>query len=180
MGHGAEGSRGRRFGKGMRRRDGERGASAVEFALIASLLFLIVFGIIQFGLAYNRVQGLQAATREGARIGSLPTSDVQDMLDRVVNTLSATISAPTIGPGARFSASPAESNSYLWITRRDAGNGSLTTFSDVTQQPCDASSGAEKGDTIIVDMSYRMLIQIPPVMSFPVTIRATGEFLCER
>jgi Flp pilus assembly pilin Flp len=48
----------------------ERGASAVEFALVASLLFLILFGVIQFGIAYNRVQGLNSAGREGSRAAS--------------------------------------------------------------------------------------------------------------
>jgi Flp pilus assembly protein TadG len=163
----------------MRFRDGERGASAVEFALIASLLFLIVFGIVQFGLAYNRVQGLQAATREGARVGSLPTSSVDDIETRVTNTLSATISAPNTGPGNRFSANPATNFSYIWITRRDAVDNSLTTYATGADHPCNGSYGAEKGDTILVDMSYRMLIQVPPIMSFPVTIKATGEFLCE-
>jgi Flp pilus assembly protein TadG len=50
----------------------------VEFALIASLLLLIMFGIIQFGIAYNRVQGLNSAGREGARAASIgaPISEV--------------------------------------------------------------------------------------------------------
>ena len=55
----------------MRRLKDEKGASAVEFALVASLLFLILFGIIQFGIAYNRVQGLNSAGREGARAASI-------------------------------------------------------------------------------------------------------------
>jgi Flp pilus assembly protein TadG len=45
----------------------ERGASAVEFALLAPILFMLVFGIIQLGMAYHRQQGLEAASREGAR-----------------------------------------------------------------------------------------------------------------
>jgi hypothetical protein len=49
----------------------ERGASAVEFAIVASLLFLILFGVIQFGIAYNRVQGLNSAGREGSRAASI-------------------------------------------------------------------------------------------------------------
>jgi Flp pilus assembly protein TadG len=52
----------------------ERGASAVEFAIIISLLFIVLFGIIQFGIAYNRYQGLQAAAREGARVASVGDS----------------------------------------------------------------------------------------------------------
>lgn len=53
------------------REQGERGASMVEFAIILTLLFLLVFGIIQFGIAFNRDQGIQAAAREGARIAAV-------------------------------------------------------------------------------------------------------------
>ena len=49
----------------------ESGASAVEFAIVLSVLLLFVFGIIQFGIAYNRDQGLKAAAREGARVASV-------------------------------------------------------------------------------------------------------------
>lgn len=55
----------------MRRLREEKGASAVEFAIVASLLLMILFGIIQFGIAYNRVQGLNSAGREGARAASI-------------------------------------------------------------------------------------------------------------
>ena len=34
----------------LRRRRGEQGAAAVEFALIAMILFTLLFGIIQFSL----------------------------------------------------------------------------------------------------------------------------------
>ena len=40
--------------------------------MILPLLILLVFGIVQFSLAYNRQQGLHAAARKGARIASLP------------------------------------------------------------------------------------------------------------
>jgi Flp pilus assembly protein TadG len=45
----------------------EEGASAVEMALIAPLLFMLVFGIIGFGLAFLQVQSIRTAVREGGR-----------------------------------------------------------------------------------------------------------------
>ncbi len=39
----------------------------VEFAILAPLLFLLVFGIIEFGRAYNAQNTLTHAAREGAR-----------------------------------------------------------------------------------------------------------------
>jgi Flp pilus assembly protein TadG len=35
------------------------------------LLFMLLFGVVQFGMAYNRTQGLQAAAREGARLAAI-------------------------------------------------------------------------------------------------------------
>lgn len=54
-----------------RRRRGERGASAVEFALMMPLLLLLVFGMIDFGYAINRHAALSNAAREGVRVASL-------------------------------------------------------------------------------------------------------------
>jgi Flp pilus assembly protein TadG len=54
-----------------RRLRDERGASAVEFALIVPLLIALVVGIIEFGHAFQ-VQGqLSAAAREGVRAMAL-------------------------------------------------------------------------------------------------------------
>jgi Flp pilus assembly protein TadG len=45
----------------------ERGAAAVEFALILPVLLLILIGIIEFSLAFNAQLSLNQAAREGAR-----------------------------------------------------------------------------------------------------------------
>ena len=48
---------------------GQRGASAVEFALVLPLLVVLVFGIIEFGLLLYNQQVITNASREGARAG---------------------------------------------------------------------------------------------------------------
>ena len=50
-----------------RRLLGERGAAAVEFALVVPVLLLLLFGIIEFSKALNTQATLSAAAREGAR-----------------------------------------------------------------------------------------------------------------
>lgn len=65
------------------RRRGERGASAVEFALVVPLLLAILFAIIDFGFAINRYTMLNNATREGVRAASLSASGSE--VDKVVN-----------------------------------------------------------------------------------------------
>ena len=51
------------------KRSRERGAAAVEFALILPVLVLILFGIIEFGLLLYDQQVITNASREGARAG---------------------------------------------------------------------------------------------------------------
>ncbi|GAP54228.1 tade family protein [Arthrobacter sp. Hiyo6] len=50
----------------MRKRN-EKGAAAVEFALILPVLLLILIGIVEFSLAFNAQLSLNQAAREGAR-----------------------------------------------------------------------------------------------------------------
>ena len=45
----------------------ERGAAAVEFALILPVLLLMVLGMLEFSRAYNAQISLSGAAREGAR-----------------------------------------------------------------------------------------------------------------
>ncbi len=57
---------GRRSGNDSR----DRGAVAVEFALLLPMLLLLLFGIIDFGRALNAQITLTQAAREGARLAS--------------------------------------------------------------------------------------------------------------
>ena len=52
----------------------QKGASAVEFALVLPLLMLITFGIIEFGMFIYNQQVLTNASREGARAGIVASS----------------------------------------------------------------------------------------------------------
>lgn len=51
----------------MRRLRDETGAAAVEFALVAPVLFMLLFGIIEFGNVYNVQIQVTSAAREAAR-----------------------------------------------------------------------------------------------------------------
>ena len=75
----------------------ERGAAMVEMAIVLPVLLILVFAIIEMGIALNRVQAFQAAAREGARIGSLETTTSGE-IDAAVTGALVGISgdAPTI------------------------------------------------------------------------------------
>lgn len=65
-----------RFAMRLREADRTRGAAAVEFAIVLTLLLMIVFGVIDFGRSYNAKETLTQAAREGARLVALNQSNV--------------------------------------------------------------------------------------------------------
>ena len=64
----------RRASPTTRRGRTQRGAVAVEMALVLPLLLVLVFGIIDFGRAFNAQVTLTQAAREGARLAALCNS----------------------------------------------------------------------------------------------------------
>jgi Flp pilus assembly protein TadG len=86
----------------MRRKlRGEEGAAAVEFALVVSLLFVLLFGIMEFGLAFFELQNLRSATREGARsaaIGGTRTEISEAIVDGSSGAISSGYDGFTLSP----------------------------------------------------------------------------------
>ena len=75
----------------IRRTSAERGAAAVEFALIVPILLLLIFGIVEFSRLYNVQLSLSNAAREGAR-----TMAIENDLTLTRNAIIA--SAPSVNP----------------------------------------------------------------------------------
>lgn len=85
----------------------DRGAQAVEFALILPVLLIVVLGIINFAYLFGQKLAINQAVREGARAavvvgsgaGSTPLALVQDAANGslISNTSTITSSAPTAG-----------------------------------------------------------------------------------
>jgi Flp pilus assembly protein TadG len=66
----------------------DRGATAVEFALLLPLLLLIVMGIVDFGRMLNAQQTLTQAAREGARLVALAQPNVTGRTQAAASGLS--------------------------------------------------------------------------------------------
>ena len=66
----------------------QRGGAALEFAITAPLLFAVLFGIGDFGVAMFKKEVLTNATREGARYGIVLTvpRKTTDQIHTVVQT----------------------------------------------------------------------------------------------
>lgn len=154
---------------------GQSGAAAVEFALIMIPLVLILFGIIEFGLAYNRQQGMHAGSREAARVASIGASyaDVADAFESAVDTiatadlrLNVTV---TEADGTQYSAVP--------------GAGGFAAPSDGVfgaGEPCDGADEAERVQvTVRVSDSDKYGVSIPfgPIVGQDFESKAV--FVCE-
>jgi hypothetical protein len=64
-----------------------RGVAAVEFAVIAPLMLMLTFGLIEIGRVMLVKQTATHATREGARISVRPNVSNEEIYDRVVEEL---------------------------------------------------------------------------------------------
>lgn len=84
----------------------EHAAALVEFAIVLPVLFLIVFGIIDFGRALYFMNNLTSAVREGARLASTQispdpttsgsTAAVQSTVQSFVVNFGGNAGAPTV------------------------------------------------------------------------------------
>lgn len=63
----------------------ERGASAVEFALVSGILFTLIFGTIQYGLYFWSLQSGAQAAREAARQAAVGSLDCDALRAAVLN-----------------------------------------------------------------------------------------------
>ena len=135
----------------------ERGAEAVEFALILPVFLTLVFGIVDFGYMINRDTMINNASREGARQGSVNTDP--NAIECVVRRSLATVEPVGAGTNCRPTGTPKVT---VTITCRKPDNVTACTGTF----PTDALSGG----TVIVKVDYTHL-WITPVGS---TIRSGG------
>jgi len=76
-----------------RHRHAERGATAVEFALVAPVFFLLIFAILEFGWYFFVEHTIQYATREGTRLALVgvqlndPGGNPMSREDSIISTI---------------------------------------------------------------------------------------------
>ncbi len=107
----------------------QRGAVAVEFALLLPVLLLILVGTIQFGILFSQYQVMEGAAREGARCaavqGAGSTCVVQDRVDAALPggyTRSAPVSVVVEGGGTACTSSTVGENvTVSWSQDFDTG-----------------------------------------------------------
>jgi Flp pilus assembly protein TadG len=132
----------------------ENGAAAVEFAILASVLVMLIFGVLEFGLNFWQVQNLRAATREGARTAAVRGTPTQ-VSDALVNASSGSLPAGFVG----FTISPANG-----CTQQTVGQ-------EVTVTIQNAALPSSVRDAFTIN--------IPFIPSFTTNPTLSGTFRCE-
>lgn len=151
---------------GLRRRDAS-GAAAVEFALLAPIFIMVVFGIISFGLVFAQQLGLSNGARQAARGGVVKGATCAQIYAQAQDA------AGTIG----MSGSSVTVTITRGATSASATNPCGATPATSSTQPC---AGSTAGDSVYVKTAYTSQLIIPPVIfksSYP--INATGAYECE-
>jgi Flp pilus assembly protein TadG len=68
-------------------RAASRGAAVVEFALVAPLLILLLFGIVEFGFVFNDYQSVRQGVRDATRVAvvnNVPNCSTGDATDDLI------------------------------------------------------------------------------------------------
>lgn len=132
----------------------ERGAAAVEFALIVPVLIVMIFGMVDMGMAINAQAIVGNAAREGARAASFNGANVT-----ATTTVVTSATKNLIGTAATTT-----------ITCQAIGT--ATTINCSTASP---------GDSVVVQVNYTYKWLTPGVLGLPgqSPIAATSQMRIE-
>lgn len=110
----------------------EKGGSLIEFAIISPLLFVILFGIIEFGILLYDKAMITNASREGARLGIVfaPNRITDAEIRQAVKN-------------------------YCENHLISFGTGSNLVDSDITITPPGNRNGLSPGSSLTVNVQYR-------------------------
>jgi Flp pilus assembly protein TadG len=158
--------------RSRRRRSGEPGPEAgqslVEFSLILFPLFLILLGIIQFGLIFNTYVTMTNAARDAARMGSIYVYDLNSGLTKALNDYSRneTIRDSILGSmNILGKTAPYFTSSSTWTQSGDTfTSGDLVITYDRPWGVTDSDSRV--GQRITVKATYHEDLIVPLISTF--------------
>jgi len=131
----------------------EDGAAAVEFALIVGLLAILIFGLLEYGLAFWQVQNLRAAAREGARVAAV-RGDSTAVRSAMVASSTGSLSG-----------------GWTYTQNRTCDGSDANTGQQVTIQLDNGSLPGSVQEAFQVSIPFLPPIQLNPVLE--------GSFRCE-
>jgi Flp pilus assembly protein TadG len=141
----------------------DRGASAVEFALVMPLLMLIVFGIIVYGFVFAQSLSLSNSARQAARSGVIEGTTCDQ-----INKL-ATDSADTLGM---------DGDEATVTIKRGTTEATANTFSCAVGSSIQPCKTQPTGTNLYVELTYST-DPVVPLIPVPDTLVGKGVYRCE-
>lgn len=160
----------------------DRGAAAVEFALVVPLLLGLIFGIVEFAMLFSQSSALANAARSGARIGSVnlvTRADCQDVLDATrEQALSLGMHREAVAVSVRSADSSADLEDVADLPPVCSySSGGVSVTGAATARPCESLSTASQ--KLVVRVEYDAVISLPFVPEIDIPRSATGVYRCE-
>jgi|GEM_PF-334960 len=157
----------------------DRGAAAVEMAIVLPLLLFVLFGLIDFGRAYNAQIQLSAAAREGVRLATLNPGA----------TLAAKQADADYGDTAiknRVHAAASGVPNFTVVNVVTVPTSCPVTANSVCIVYCPTSPSASDNGTVVVTSGFSWITGIKGMSKFfgtgifptPTTVQATGVMRC--
>lgn len=152
----------------MKRRTNERGASALEFALVMPILVMLVFGIISFGFLFAQDLALGNAARQTARYSVVENRSCDDVSREALAAAAPLVTLP-------------KDAAHIEMKRGTEGGAKIavcTSPTSTTEKPC---AGSADRDNIYVRLNYTadVLLPVIPGMGSTMDLDGTGVFRCE-
>lgn len=150
-------------GQGRRFLQGDGGSSVVEMAVVSSLLFAMLFGIIELSLALYTFNYVSDAAREGTRYAIVRGSSCSVLTN--CNVTAAQIQTYVQGLGYPGMRAANTSVSTAWS--------SPSSSTPVTWTPCGTPCEAP-GDAVQVTVTYSFGLSIPFVPKKTLSLHSTS------
>lgn len=161
----------------------DRGAAAVEFALVVVPLLVIVFGIVNFGVIFSQQSTLNNAVREGARravVNDPYAGAVSDprSCNGIIVSIKNELSGLALDNDAVQVKVTQDGGQVPFPCGVDFVSSDFTPNGDVL--PCTGATDDNTAGSIVVETKYDsdLLVSFPP---FPTTITLTSKavYRCE-
>jgi Flp pilus assembly protein TadG len=138
----------------------QRGQAMVEFALVSAPLFIILFGVMQFGMAWNRENDAVHLANEAVRKAAVATT-FADICSKVADQLNAN------GIGSTHNNIPNSVNLAIALVAPDTG-----------------TAGPSAGDTVSASLTGVPLVNLlgglVPTAVFPANVSGTAYMRAEQ
>ena len=125
-------------------RAGRRGAVTVEFALVAPMVFFLVFAAIEFARLNMLVNSMENAAYEAARRGIIPGASVANVeaeANQVLQAVGAVNATVTVTPAVITNQTPSVTvdislplNDNAWVTPHFTKNATVSRSCTLTRE----------------------------------------------